>query len=138
MYIAYISSVSMVKQSIKSTERQSLRFIPFFSIIVLESYDKFIRVNTMNYPLLPPPSLFLFPPQFYDFVPIASSPSSSCLVDRGEGIYGGIVSGSKMIFQVFPIKIVRSRKKRSNYGQLLSNEKFQEANLKFHALLKDP
>lgn len=60
MYIAYISSVSMVKQSIKSTERQSPRFIPFFSIIVLESYDKFIRVNTMNYPLLPPPSLFLF------------------------------------------------------------------------------
>lgn len=42
----------MVKQSIKSTERQSPRFIPFFSIIVLESYDKFIRVNTMNYPLL--------------------------------------------------------------------------------------
>lgn len=134
MYIAYISSVSMVKQSIKSTERQSPRFIPFFSIIVLESYDKFIRVNTMNYPLLLLP-FFFFPPQFYDFVPIASS---SCLVDRGEGIYGGIVSGSKMIFQVFPIKIVRSRKKRSNYGQLLSNEKFQEANLKFHALLKDP
>lgn len=61
MYIAYISSVSMVKQSIKSTERQSLRFIPFFSIIVLESYDKFIRVNTMNYPLLLPP-FFFFPP----------------------------------------------------------------------------
>lgn len=137
MYIAYISSVSMVKQSIKSTERQSPRFIPFFSIIVLESYDKFIRVNTMNYPLLLLP-FFFFPPQFYDFVPIASSPSFSCLVDRGKGIYGGIVSGSKMIFQVFPIKIVRSRKKRSNYGQLLSNEKFQEANLKFHALLKDP
>lgn len=68
---------------------------------------------------LPLPSFLPFSSEFDDFVsePIVSSLSSH-LVNRGEGIYGGSVFGSKMIFQVAIEVVKREGTKLDNYYRM--------------------
>lgn len=84
IYITCISSVSMAKQLTKSTEQQSRRFIPSIRSL-FSRRDKFIRVNTINYPFLLP---FFFFRRFQK--PCLVSPRLLPRLNRGKRFMDGI------------------------------------------------